>query len=103
VPVEHQELGYDHVGRVDSLDILGQDYAAWTAQGPIVDRTREHPVTSDQGVILFHNLLLENVEKVARGEDPLFTIRDEGENTPFVQIPRERVSWEGRRLELATS
>jgi 5,5'-dehydrodivanillate O-demethylase len=103
VPAEHQVLEYDHVGRVDSLDILGQDFAAWTAQGPIIDRTKEHLVTSDEGVVLFHRLLLENAEKVARGEDPLFTIREEAENTPFVQIPRERVSWEGRRLELATS
>jgi 5,5'-dehydrodivanillate O-demethylase len=100
VPVHHGILVYDAVGRVDSFEILGQDFAAWTAQGPIADRTREHLVTSDKGVTVYHNLLLENCEKVVRGEDPLFTIRDPDENTPFVRIPRERVSWTGRRLEV---
>ncbi len=31
----------------------------------------------------------ENVQKVARGEDPLYTIRDEAENTPYIHVERE--------------
>jgi 5,5'-dehydrodivanillate O-demethylase len=98
VSAQHDTLSYDSVGRVQAFEILPQDYAAWTGQGPIADRTREHTVTSDLGVLLFHKLLFENMEKVARGEDPLFTIRDEAKNTPFVQFPREQTSWEGRRV-----
>ena len=62
------------------------------AQGPLSDRTGEHLVTSDRGVILYHNMLLQQAEKVQRGEDQMFTIRDEAENTPFVTFARERDS-----------
>jgi 5,5'-dehydrodivanillate O-demethylase len=103
VPCRHGKLVYDAGGRVESPDILSQDFAAWTGQGPISNRTREHLVTSDRGVVIYHNLLLENIEKVEHGEDPMFTIRDEAENTPFVRIPREQASWTGRRVEVPTA
>ena len=47
-----------------------QDMMGWVAQGAISDRTREHLTASDKGVILYHKLLNENMDKVARGEDP---------------------------------
>jgi 5,5'-dehydrodivanillate O-demethylase len=92
IQVRHLSLPYDELGRVEWGDIPLQDEAAWVAQGPISDRTREHLVTSDKGVILYHNLLLENAEKVARGEDPMFTIRDPDENEPYIHFERERDS-----------
>jgi 5,5'-dehydrodivanillate O-demethylase len=92
VPVRHLELPHDEYGRVEWSEISLQDEAAWVAQGPISDRTREHLVTSDKGVILYHRMLLENVEKVQRGEDPMFVIRDEEENTPYIHMERERDS-----------
>ena len=48
--------------------------------------------TSDKGVILYHKLLMENIEKVQRGEDPMFTIRDMEENVPYIHVQRERAS-----------
>src|SRR5262245_39091501 len=51
--------------------VVKQDMLAWVAQSPISDRTTEHLVTSDKGVILYHNLLLEQIERVERGEDPM--------------------------------
>ena len=92
VPVRHLELPYDELGRVEWADIPLQDEAAWVAQGPVSDRTQEHLVTSDKGVILYHRMLLENAEKVQRGEDPMFTIRDEDENLPYIHFERERDS-----------
>jgi 5,5'-dehydrodivanillate O-demethylase len=92
VPVRHLELPYDELGRVAWSDIPLQDEAAWVAQGPLSERTGEHLVTSDKGVILYHQLLLENAEKVQRGEDPMFVIRDQAQNTPFVHFARERDS-----------
>jgi 5,5'-dehydrodivanillate O-demethylase len=88
--VSHPAVAYDGYGRVEWPDTAAQDEAAWIGQGPISDRTREHLVTSDKGIILYHRLLLENVEKVARGEDPMNTIRDEARNTPFIHVERER-------------
>ena len=43
-------------------------------------------------MILYHRLLLENAEKVQRGEDPMFTIRDDDENLPYIHFERERDS-----------
>ncbi len=92
VPVRHMTLPRDEFGRVEWPEVALQDEAAWVAQGPLSDRTQEHLVTSDKGVILYHRLLLENAEKVQRGEDPMFTIREEDENLPYIHFERERDS-----------
>jgi 5,5'-dehydrodivanillate O-demethylase len=92
IQVRHLELPYDEFGRVEFPDIPLQDEMAWVGQGPVSDRTREHLVTSDKGVILYHNMLLAEAEKVQRGEDPMFTIRDEDQNYPFIHFERERDS-----------
>jgi 5,5'-dehydrodivanillate O-demethylase len=92
VPVSHLELPYDKFGRVEWSEIPLQDEAAWVAQGPISDRTKEHLATSDKGIILYHRLLMENIDKVERGEDPMFTIRDIEENFPFIHVEREKQS-----------
>ena len=67
-----------------------QDMAAQVSMGPITDRTAEHLVSSDKGIMLYRKLLLENIERVARGEDPMNTIRDPGKNNPFIHVERER-------------
>jgi 5,5'-dehydrodivanillate O-demethylase len=72
----------------DPRAVLVQDMIAWVAQGPISDRTREHLASSDKGVIMFHKLLLDNIERIERGEDPLGTIRDRAENEPMIDIRR---------------
>jgi hypothetical protein len=60
--------------------------------GPDLGSTIEHLVTSDKGVALYHNLLFENIEKVARGEDPMATVREPGKNLPMISIKHERVA-----------
>jgi 5,5'-dehydrodivanillate O-demethylase oxygenase subunit len=66
-----------------------QDMLAWVAQGPIADRTQEHLVTSDKGILLYRKTLLEQIEKVERGEDPMGTIRDAATNEPMIELERE--------------
>jgi 5,5'-dehydrodivanillate O-demethylase len=65
-------------------DLLGenaaQDILMWYTQGPVADRTTEKLGTSDKGIMLFRKLLLENAEKVQRGEDPMAVIRDPARN-----------------------
>lgn len=63
---------------VDFVD--GGDIMAWVTQGPIADRTREMLVSSDQGIAMLRKLLLEQVARVAHGEDPMGVIRDAAEN-----------------------
>jgi 5,5'-dehydrodivanillate O-demethylase len=92
--VVRETLSYDPFGRayVDAdgvgANIPWQDEMAWVGQGPITDRTSEHLVTSDQGIVLFRRLLLENLEKVERGEDPMGVIRDPARNEPMIVISR---------------
>jgi 5,5'-dehydrodivanillate O-demethylase len=67
-----------------------QDMLAWVAQGPIIDRTQEHLVTSDRGVALYHQMLFDQMDRVERGEEPIGVIRDLEENEPMLDIRRER-------------
>jgi 5,5'-dehydrodivanillate O-demethylase oxygenase subunit len=76
---------------VDNIDrTIKQDIVAWVAQGAISDRTQEHLSPGDKGIILYHKMLNENIDRVARGEDPMGTIRDAAKNTPLIPIKRSR-------------
>ena len=91
--VELRDVPYIHKnGRLVVETINGQDMMAWVTQGDISDRTTERLGTSDKGVILFRNVILEQIEKVERGEDPMGVIRDPGKNEPYIQIAREGVA-----------
>ena len=57
-----------------------QDLAAWITQGPIADRTRENLGRSDKGIIMFRQLLEENIRLVEDGADPMNTFRDPAKN-----------------------
>ncbi|WP_017728403.1 aromatic ring-hydroxylating dioxygenase subunit alpha [Halalkalibacterium ligniniphilum] len=72
---------------VDYID--GQDIMCWITQGPIADRTDEKLGTTDKGVILFRQMLNEQINKVERGEDPIGVIRDEAKNQ-FIELPLEK-------------
>lgn len=74
--------------RVDNVN--GQDMMTWITQGPIADRTGERLGVTGQGVILLRKLLEEQIQRVERGEDPLGIVRDPAQNTPMIEIPRER-------------
>ncbi len=87
------EVPYIHKnGRLVVETINGQDMMAWVTQGEVSDRTTERLGTSDKGVILFRNLLLEQMDKVERGEDPMGVIRDPAKNEPYVSLAREGVA-----------
>ena len=90
--VVREKVEYNHLGLVHAPVVIRQDEMAWIGQGPISDRTIEHLVTSDRGVALYHNLLLENIEKVERGEDPMAVVRDPAKNNPMIAIRHERVA-----------
>ena len=91
IPVQHVHIFEEDgtlIGPCD--DIPRQDMIAWVGQGPLSDRTAEHLVTSDEGVVLYHKLLFEEMERVGRGEDPIAVVRDPAKNEPMIQLPRER-------------
>jgi len=45
--------------------ITGQDMMAWATQGPIMDRTDGKLCASDQGLIFYRKVLLNQMEVVA--------------------------------------
>jgi 5,5'-dehydrodivanillate O-demethylase len=89
IPVCQYPCRHESDGRIIVETTKGQDIMAWITQGAICDRGTEHLATSDRGVVLFRKLLLENIEKVERGEDPLGVIRDPAKNFPMIEIERE--------------
>jgi 5,5'-dehydrodivanillate O-demethylase len=59
------------------LDLLdAQDVMAWSTQGPVAKRECERLGWTDRGVILLRKILNRELDKVARGEDPMGVIRD---------------------------
>jgi len=64
--------------RMDAVQ--AQDQMAWETQGPIADRTNERLGTADHGIVMLREMMLREVAKVARGEDPLGVVRDPAAN-----------------------
>jgi 5,5'-dehydrodivanillate O-demethylase len=74
----------------DILDTnSAQDPAAWITQGAIADRTQEHLGRSDKGIILYRQMLEDNIKKVEQGLDPMNTFRDAEENV-YLSMRTER-------------
>jgi 5,5'-dehydrodivanillate O-demethylase oxygenase subunit len=55
---------------------LAQDIVMWETQGPVSDREHERLATSDKGIVMLRELMLEQIAKVEHGEDPMGVIRD---------------------------
>ncbi|MEU3752905.1 Rieske 2Fe-2S domain-containing protein [Streptomyces olivoreticuli] len=73
-------------GEIVMSHTLNQDFAAWTSQGPVTDRSVEHLGRSDAGITLLRRKYFEAIEQVARGEDPPGTVRDPEANVK-IQLP----------------
>jgi len=95
--INRMELTYDATGRLLGDQINRQDWLAWISQGPISDRTTEHLASSDTGILAYRKLLLQEIEKVQRGEDPMGVIRDRAKNEPMIELRRERVGYQAFR------
>jgi 5,5'-dehydrodivanillate O-demethylase oxygenase subunit len=92
--VKHTDLFNDE-GKIVADNIPAQDMVGWVGQGSISDRTQEHLASSDKGVMLYRKMLIEQMDKVERGEEPMAVIRDPKENEPMIDIRRERRAWQG--------
>ncbi len=68
--------------------INAQDALAWETQGPIADRTIERLGTNDRGVTMLRKMLLRELDKIERGEEPMNVFRGAaGERT--IDLPVE--------------
>ena len=69
------------------------------SMGPIVDRSKEYLVPSDEAVIRLRNRLLESVRRNERGEDPIgLSIED---YSPVVSVPDTIIPKTGDWRDLA--
>ncbi len=77
----------------------GQDIVMWATQGAIADRSEETLGRSDKGLILYRQLLMDNIDKVERGEEPMNVFRT-AEESGYIKLPTEeseggRRRWQG--------
>jgi 5,5'-dehydrodivanillate O-demethylase len=66
----------------------GQDIMMWITQGGIADRTQERLGLSDKGLIQYRQMLLDNLKKIERGEEPMNVFRTPEENK-YHELPSE--------------
>jgi 5,5'-dehydrodivanillate O-demethylase oxygenase subunit len=80
IPAWRAPVFDEKTGRMINTHIMNQDYIAWVGQGVIADRTREHLGESDRGVVRMRRRMLEQLDRIAAGKDPIGVIRDPGRN-----------------------
>ena len=66
----------------------GQDIMMWITQGYVSDRTQERLGMSDKGIIMYRQMLLDNLKKMQRGEEPMNVFRDPAKNVSL-ELPTE--------------
>ncbi len=86
--IEDHPPQYRPDGRHSLETIWAQDRMAWETQGRIMDRAKEHLGASDRGIILFRQMLREQIERVQQGHDPLGVIRDPAEQR--IELPLDQ-------------
>jgi 5,5'-dehydrodivanillate O-demethylase oxygenase subunit len=86
IPYWHGAISDPATGRLITSHVMNQDFIAWTGQGAIADRTREHLGESDRGVILMRRRILEEAKVVTGGGEPKGLIRDPAANV-CVELP----------------
>ncbi|PYN14917.1 MAG: aromatic ring-hydroxylating dioxygenase subunit alpha, partial [Candidatus Rokuibacteriota bacterium] len=86
IPYWYSPIKDSLIDRWITSHIMNQDFVAWVGQGTVADRTQEHLGESDRGVILMRKRILEDAERVAKGEEPMGVIRDPEKNR-CVRLP----------------
>jgi 5,5'-dehydrodivanillate O-demethylase len=90
----------DETGRWITSHVINQDIIAWAGQGTIADRTKETLGASDRGIAMIRKRFFDELEAVARGEEPKGLIRNPNV-AKFVELPffGKKVQIEGIKLE----
>jgi 5,5'-dehydrodivanillate O-demethylase len=89
-------------GEYDLTDFPHQDLMAWETQGPVFDRSQELLGTTDRGIVMWRNLLRQQIERVQQGKEPDGIIRDPNLNRMIsLQIEKHRQTRFERELAAA--
>ena len=76
IPSWHGPIKEPQTGRWIASHVMNQDFIAWVGQGTIADRTKEHLGQSDRGILMMRKRFFDDLDRVAKGEDPKGVIRD---------------------------
>lgn len=74
-------------GEYDLSTFPAQDQMAMETQGRIYDRTRENLGVSDRGIFLFRRMLLEQIARVEKGEEPTVAVVRDAERNRIIEFP----------------
>ncbi|MPZ48700.1 MAG: Rieske 2Fe-2S domain-containing protein [Dehalococcoidia bacterium] len=66
----------EKTGRWLTSHLLNRKFVIWLNQGTVVDRTKEHLMESDKGLVMMRTKVFAQVDLVADGGEPKATIRD---------------------------
>jgi 5,5'-dehydrodivanillate O-demethylase len=78
-PIEPQQQ-WSPDGEYNLTTFYGQDRMAWETQGAIFDRSQEHLGATDRGIVMFRQLLSEQIAVVEQGGEPMALVRDPEKN-----------------------
>ncbi len=84
-------------GDYDLSTFIGQDKMALETQGAIFDRTRENLGTTDRGIVLFRQMLEEQIARVERGEPPTVAVVPDAERDLMITFESATNPIEGTR------
>jgi 5,5'-dehydrodivanillate O-demethylase len=97
--------GLDAVGNFVMDTANGQDHMAVVTQGDVARRQAEHLCASDAGIVLYRQMLVEQMERLEGGKDPMNVRRDAAENRiiepPSVGDPQSTAGWSRQRKRWA--
>ena len=74
----------DDSGELLTSHPLNEKFAIWLSQAPILDRTKEHLLASDQGVVMLRDKLFSQIALIGDGGEPKSTFRDRNANRRVV-------------------
>jgi 5,5'-dehydrodivanillate O-demethylase len=81
--------GTDPAGNFIRDTANGQDHMVVVTQGEVAQRQSEHLGMSDVGIFLYRKLLMEQLARVDRGEDPINVCRDQKQDR-IVEMPQRK-------------
>lgn len=99
ISIRFREIpGADSTGKFITDMANGQDHMATVTQGTIAAREREHLGTSDMGVLLYRELLAEQLAILEQGDDPLNVLRGPGPDLIDFPKPNHSISYNLTRI-----
>ena len=97
--------GLDAAGNFVVDTANGQDHMAVVTQGDLARRDAEHLGASDAGIVLYRELLVEQMERLEGGKDPMNVRRDAADNriieAPRAEDPLSTAGWSRQRKRWA--